>query len=214
MKRFRVKARIKRRNAPQSSRRQIVYRGQTLIELIIAMFVIIVGLSAAGELIFSNARAEERSANAVMATNLAREGVELAKAVRDSNWISGGATPFDLGLASGTDYTGVPLMNGGTFTGFDFIPNLVADADAAIKRSTNAGSPELYVQGTGVTGNATIFSRIITFYPICSDFNYRGSGTTCAPLQKIGVKVSVLVRWTQQDGSHSTTVEDELYDWR
>jgi Tfp pilus assembly protein PilV len=188
--------------------------GQSLIELIIAMFVIIVGLVAAGSVIFANARAEERSLDRVFATNLAREGVEIAKAVRDSNWVSGGATSSDAGLYSGTDYTGVPRMDGGVFIDFDFTPNAFTDTATQIKVSTNAGSPGLYVQGTGASGNATAFSRLVTLSPICSDYTTRASGSSCGALTKIGVRVNSQVRWSRRDGAHTSTIEEDLYDWR
>lgn len=188
--------------------------GQSLIELIIAMFVIVVGLAGAAELIFSNSRAQERSANEVVAANLAREGIELAKAVRDSNWMAGNGTAFDSGLLSGTDYTAVPRMDGGAFIDFDFTPNLITDATAVLSASTNAGSPGLYVQGTGASGSPTIFSRLVTLDAICSDGSFKTSGTTCGALTKVGIRVTSLVRWTQRDGTHTTSMVDAFYDWR
>lgn len=190
-------------------------KGQSLIELLIAMTVIIVGLTAASSIIFSNARLQERSADEVVAANLAREGVEFAKAVRDSNWIAGGATSFDAGLAVGTDYTGVPLMDGGSFGGFDFAPNAITAAEAEMKRSTNVSSPNLFVQGTGSIGDATFFKRLVTLNPICSDYTQVSSGSLCgAGLTKIGIHVASQVQWTKRDGTHSATIEDDIYDWR
>lgn len=189
-------------------------RGQSLVELIVAMFVIIVGLVAAGSVIFSNARAQERSADRVFAANLAREGAELVKAVRDSNWMAGGATAFDAGLSNGTDYTAVPRMDGGVFIDFDFAPNLITDATATLKRSTNAGSVGLYVQGTSASGSNTAFSRLVTLSPICSDYTTRSSGSSCGVLTKIGIRVNSTVRWVRRDGAHTSVIEEDLYDWR
>jgi Tfp pilus assembly protein PilV len=189
-------------------------RGQSLIELLIAMFVIIVGLSASGTIIFSNLRLQERSADRVVGTNLAREGVELAKAVRDSNWVAGGSTAFDVGLYSGTDYTAVPRMDGGTYIDFDFTPNAIADATATLKRSTNASSPGLFVQGTGSTGSNAGFSRLVTLAPICSDHTTRASGLTCGGLTKIGIQITSTVQWTKRGTTFTSTIVDNIYDWR
>src|SRR3989344_4373372 len=115
-------------------------KGQSLIELLIAMTVIIVGLTAESATIFGQVRLQERNADEVVAANLAREGVELAKAVRDSSWIAGGATTFDAGLYAGTDYTAVPLMDGGTFGGFDFAPNTITAPEGGTKRWRTASS--------------------------------------------------------------------------
>ncbi|HWQ99404.1 MAG TPA: hypothetical protein VN397_00990, partial [Candidatus Methylomirabilis sp.] len=124
-------------------------KAQSLIELLIAMSVIIVGLTSASMIIFSNVRLQERSADEVAAANLAREGVELAKGVRDSNWIGG--TAFDTGLSSGTDYTAAPRMEGGTFIDFEFAPNVISAPEAAVKRSASLTAPQLFVQGSGAT---------------------------------------------------------------
>ncbi|MEN9557941.1 MAG: hypothetical protein RL141_310 [Candidatus Parcubacteria bacterium] len=190
-------------------------RGQTLVELMVAMFVIIVGLAGASNVIFSNARAQAESAERVTAGNLAREAVELAKAVRDSNWVAGGGVAFDAGLSAGTDYTGVPRMEGGAFIDMDFTPNAMSDATAVLKRSTNPASAGLFVQGTGASGSDTPFRRLVTFAPICADGSIQASGSACTVVNpKIGVRVSAVVEWTQRTGSHDITVEDELYDWR
>jgi Tfp pilus assembly protein PilV len=191
-------------------------RAQTIIELLIAMSVIVVGLTSAAGIIFSNQRLQERSANLVTASNLAREGVELAKAVRDTNWIAG--APFDTGLASSTDYTAVPRMDGGIFIDFDFFANATSDAIALMKRSTNANSMGMFVQGSGVAGGSTntIFSRLVTLNPICSDYTIRTSGSSCPDPgnPKIGVEVTSLVQWKMRDGWRQSSIVDNLYDWR
>ena len=93
-------------------------RGQTLIELLITVSVVTTGLFAASALVFSNLQLSDRDADEVVAVNLAREGIELAKEMRDSNWLAG--APFDQGLASGRDYSAAPRWTGGpaeaTFT--------------------------------------------------------------------------------------------------
>lgn len=190
-------------------------KGQSLVELLIAMFVIVVGLTAATNMILSNARTQEESAARVVGANLAREGVELAKAVRDSNWIAGGSTSFVAGLASGTDYTGVPRMEGGVFIDFDFSPDTIGHANAIIKQSTNAGSRGLFVQGNGSSGQNTIYRRLVTLAPICNDGSILSSGSSCTGGNpQVGVRVSSLAQWTNRTGTHTSLVEDEFYDWR
>lgn len=192
-----------------------MHRGQSLVELLIAIFVIVVGLTAATSMIFSNARTQELSAERVIAANLAREGVELAKAVRDSNWIAGGSTSFAAGLASGTDYTGVPLMEGGSFGGFSFTPNDMTHAHTLMRRSTHASSPGLLVQGSTASGANTIYRRLVTLAPICDDGSILSSGSSCpGGNPQIGIRASSLVQWTNRSGTHTSLVEDEFYDWR
>jgi hypothetical protein len=192
-------------------------RGQSLIELLIAMSVIIVGLTAASTIVFSNARLEERSTDEVVASNLAREGVEFAKAIRDSNWMRGGGTPFDEGLHDDEDYTGVPFVDGGVFQGFVFGGDDMTAPEMMIRRSSNLASPQLFVQGPGTLGETTIFRRLVTLHPICSNQEVITSGT-CLDLipsqTKIGIRVSSLVQWTKRNATRQTTIIDDLYDWR
>lgn len=208
------------RDAHQRGPSFLLLCGQSLIELLIAMTVIIVGLTAAGTLIFSNIRLQEQSKERVVADNLAREGIELAKAKRDSNWLAG--LPFDDGLYVGTDYTAVPRMDGGTFIDFEFAPTLGVESPALhVKRSTNASSSGMFVQGTGSSGSDTGYSRILMFQPICSDGVSRATaldGQTCADVlggsSKIGIRTLSMLSWTSRGITRSASIVDELYDWR
>src|SRR3989344_3691595 len=167
----------------------MIKRGQSLIELLIAMTVIIVGLSAVGTMIFSNMRLQERSTDRLIASNLAREGVELAKAVRDSNWVEGGATAFDEGLRTGNDITAVPHFAGnGTFINFSFIPDVLDDEEAIIYRSDDPLSIGLFTQGPTASGAVSLYRRLLTFSPICADFTTRSTGNGCNPMAKIGIR--------------------------
>jgi type II secretory pathway pseudopilin PulG len=63
-------------------------RGQTLIETVVAVFILVLGISTAiglGVYAFNNA---DDSTRVIVGTSLAREGVEAVKNQRDSNWIA------------------------------------------------------------------------------------------------------------------------------
>lgn len=197
-------------------------RGQTLIELLIAMTVIIVGLTAATTMIFYNIRLQERSSARVVAANLAREGMELAKAQRDSNWLAG--RPFDEGLYEvGTnDFGGVPVIAGGQFDRFDFTPDLdfifgaPIPPEVIIKRSSDPLNPQVFVQGSGTAGTDQDILRIMVFNPICIDGSVISGPEdgTCGALQKVGIHViSAAVTWVRDAGIVSI-IEDDIYDWR
>jgi Tfp pilus assembly protein PilV len=192
------------------------YRGQTLVELMVAISVIIIGLTAAASMIFSNVRIQEISSDRVVAANLAREGIEFAKSVRDSNWLSG--SPFYTGLQNGTDYTGVPVVNtSGVFTGFNFTAATIdTDSWTVIKTSTAApSSGALMGQGTAFTGTATIFKRLVTLQPICSDDTVLAEGATCsAPFYIVGIRVTSQAVWDRRGERRQSVVVDEIYDWR
>jgi Tfp pilus assembly protein PilV len=67
--------------------RRHLQRGQTLIETMVAVFILVLGISTAiglGVYSFNNA---DDSTRVIVGTALAREGVEAVKNQRDSNWI-------------------------------------------------------------------------------------------------------------------------------
>ncbi len=200
-------------------------RGQSLIELLVAMVVIMIGLTAAASFVFSNIRLQEISSDRVIATNLAREGVEYAKALRDSNWLAGNA--FNAGMSAGSgataDYSAVPYVNtSGVFQNFDFTPNTIGtDTNyTKIVRSSTAAGLGMYIQGAPggvpVTGTSTSFLRMVEFGPICADGVQIGvNGVDCTGHGvQTGVHVTSTVVWTKRGTQRSSVIVDELYDWR
>lgn len=75
--------------------------GFTLVETLVALTVLTVGLTAGyAAAVFSSTLATSIRNNAV-AGNLAQEGAEIIRSIRDTNWFA--SAPFDTGLAAG-DY--------------------------------------------------------------------------------------------------------------
>lgn len=186
------------------------------MELMVAISVIIIGLTAAASMIFSNLRIQEISSDRVVASNLARQGVEFAKSIRDSNWLAGNA--FNTGLQSGTDYTAVPIMNtSGVFTGFDFTASTI-DTDNWTVVKTSSVAPTagaLMGQGPSFTGTTTIFKRLVTMQPICSDGTIRVEGAACvSPLYVVGIRITSQAIWDRRGSRRQSVIVDEIYDWR
>lgn len=69
-------------------------RGFSIIEVIISVFVIAVGLVSIIGLIAGSLKESINSRNQTIAANLAQEGVELVRNVRDNNWASGDPDTF------------------------------------------------------------------------------------------------------------------------
>lgn len=63
-------------------------RGQTLIETLVAVFILTIGISTAISLGVYAFNSANSSTLVIVGTSLAREGVEAVKNQRDSNWIS------------------------------------------------------------------------------------------------------------------------------
>lgn len=199
--------------------------GQTLLEGIIAIAVITVGLVAVIGLAISNQASAQAIGDRAVATGLAREGLEVAKHIRDSNWIANPPQPFSHGLLDGGSSTAVPLgtfaATGPTWTlefgGYDsFSPSetqVVWLAD-----QMRYGHPE-----NG--GTPTKFRRRLQFDALCrpsgatgTDFSYQApGGSDCSGLpgsELVGVRVLSHVQWPQGVGLRTVTLEMRLFDWR
>lgn len=60
---------------------------QSLLEATLAIGVILVSTTAAGTLIVSTVAVGQSSTDKIAAANFAREGVEIVRGIRDSNWL-------------------------------------------------------------------------------------------------------------------------------
>lgn len=66
--------------------------GQSLIETIVAIFVLTTALTAGLGLTIYVFSSSATSQNEIIASNLAREGIEVIRMMRDSNWLAGDAS--------------------------------------------------------------------------------------------------------------------------
>lgn len=71
-------------------------RAQGILEVVIAIYIAVVGILSIMNLVLASIKVERMNHNMLIATNLAREGIEVARNIRDSNWISGAS--WDSGL--------------------------------------------------------------------------------------------------------------------
>lgn len=76
-------------------------KGFTLIEALVALVILTIALGPALVLSSNVSSVASVIQNNLIAANLAQEGVEVVRAIRDSNWYNGLA--FDTGLSDG-DY--------------------------------------------------------------------------------------------------------------
>jgi type II secretory pathway pseudopilin PulG len=61
--------------------------GETLVEVIIALFIITIGTGAATSLIVNAMQANSFNKDNLVANVLAKEGIEVLRTIRDSNWL-------------------------------------------------------------------------------------------------------------------------------
>lgn len=74
-------------------------KGQSLLETVIAIGIILIGIVPLVALTTMTARAGRLAAEQTIATELASEGIEVVRNIRDSNWLEGEA--WNNGLSDG-----------------------------------------------------------------------------------------------------------------
>jgi prepilin-type N-terminal cleavage/methylation domain-containing protein len=162
--------------------------GMTLVEALVALAILGVALTPAVILASSSLKTAAVIKNNVIASFLAQEGVEVVRALRDSNWFNG--QPFDTGLTGCPPPTGcrVEWMTTKTYP-----PSLLPIAGEPVL-NVEAGRG-LYQYGAGVP---SIFHRRITI-------------ESRPPSELI---ITSEVTWAEGSQAKNVLVEDHLFDWK
>ncbi|NQT50051.1 prepilin-type N-terminal cleavage/methylation domain-containing protein [Candidatus Kuenenbacteria bacterium] len=200
-------------------------QGQTLIEAIVA--IAIIGVALIGFLSQSsyNFAAAKESFNRTVALNLAREGIEVVRNVRDSNWLQGCFDPakssckyWNTGLASGLNYKATVSYSDSLkrwtlhFHNYSF-EECVQNKVCLLYLKDNG----MYVKKT-VNSEPTGFYRQIEIQRICKDESACGGDGICISGQKcveeIGLNVVSHVTWKQGNNWRNVVLSDRLYNWR
>lgn len=186
--------------------------GQGLLETIISLGIITSGIIGMLSLTVANQTAGGEASDRLVATYLAREGVEVARQMRDNNWLL--RQSWDQGLESGVDYTAAPFWDGITnIWTLDFTPANITHAYARLFRLGG-----LYFQSTLVAppGAAlTAYRRLLRLDEICQDKTVVTDGSACpGPNSKIGIRVQSIVEWDAKGNTHQLVMEDRLFNWR
>ena len=160
-------------------------RGFTMIEVIIAISVIIVGVTAAFSLINKGLSLTIDFSDKLTAVYLAQEGIEIVRNIRDTNWTKNPPVDWNVGLGAGdwkADYNDNILATyGETFLNFD-------------------GNFYSYDSGT-----RTKFRRKINVSSLTTEYAGVAPGY---------LLVTVTVEWlTGGNDTKSFTVADRLYGW-
>jgi len=210
-------------------RKSIRDSGQSMLEAIVASGVIITAVGAALTLVHSSLAAAKESDNRLIATNLAREGVEVVRAIRDSNWLAG--DDWDDGLEGANfDYSGILEFDATAKSwAVDFSVSDVSDAGAMIYKQAAAGgaaTPGLHLQGIPQPSGTeeTVFKRIVHLEALCSTavgslpnfiaYERIVDGEQCLT-EKIGIEIRSEVGWTGAGGNeHVVSAVERMFDWR
>ncbi|MFA6909292.1 MAG: hypothetical protein WC289_05465 [Patescibacteria group bacterium] len=215
--------------------------GQTLLEVIIAISVIIAGVLGTVTLIASSVKAGRAASDRLAAVNLAREAIEIVRNMRDSNWISVPLELWNQGLYD--DVSGkiaVPYIHDTNLNDPIRLAFDVTDGspNAAFTDQASSGrrwSQVNYINGRYTQGldvaptGGTKFSRVIFFDTICWQLDAgvyletidsgtpNTSANDCLAPSTIeaGTQIRVEVRWPGTSSTDQKVVlTDRLYAWR
>jgi prepilin-type N-terminal cleavage/methylation domain-containing protein len=168
-------------------------RGFTLIEMMIAIFVMVVGmmgvLSLLQRVIFSGSLSSSR----LVAAYLAQEGLEIVRNVRDTNWLEArsAANDWDEGINLACGGAGFIVDYKHSYGPSQIDPSFPCYSGQYL--NTDANGFYSYSSGT-----QTKFKRTIK---------------VSSPDSAIR-NVAVEVIWTDGGASYSLSVQENLYNWR
>lgn len=216
-------------------------KGQGLLELLIAIGIISASVVGTFTLVLGTTTVSDASKSQVLAMNLAREGIEVARSIRDNNWLAldSGAIPAPAdgwveGLRKpGNDYSGIPEFNTATGTWlFDFVPVDENDLNNEKTRVYLHPTDRIYNQKQiplGAPYVATNYKRVVTLKPICwdttpvgraqdSEMPPVGDGSDCSSYgpdyEQVGIEARSLVRWLDRNRTRNLTVTEKIYNWK
>lgn len=166
-------------------------KGFSLMEVIIAVAVIITALIAAMTLISFSVSAITSSKSKITATNLAQEGLEIVRNIRDSNWVGpdykmrydGGSEDWRNGLGLGDPDPKQYLVQYNQ-------PGLLDWSSTPLQIDSSG----FYQYDSGT--NTPFYRKII--------IEYIGNNQ---------IKVTAEITWQEKGRSQIIQVEDRLYNW-
>lgn len=193
-------------------------RGQTLLEVIIAIFIMVFGIISIVSLAVMSSAMSRSSTHELVATNIAREGIEVVRNKRDSNWLSiekGDNINLYDGLHNAQDYTAIlEFVPGASDWFFHFQPDNISNNPAKMHLDTD----NIYIQrlNVGITFRETPYRRLISMFPICDNGSEYivAEGASCAAGQQIGIQVISHVQWQESGDTKDKILEEKMYDWK
>lgn len=191
--------------------------GLTLIEVVVALGVVTTGVLAGLTLTTYNLNTSVASAARLVASNLAREGIEVIRQKRDANWLA--SVSWNQGIVEANKYR--------LTVNFDEVGNQWTTVSQAVEIE-NCPACQIYLDpATGVYSHndtgalPTSYKRWLGLKEICwqeaiGSETILAAGQQCADVNQplVGYEVESLVTWRESNRDHSLSVVDRLYDWR
>ena len=168
--------------------------GFTLLEVLVAIFIITAGIG--GVLVLANQSVVTASINSqkLTAAYFAQEGLELARNYRDTNWLEGEG--WLIGLASGQWRTDMTRRG------------MISDVSYYLCRTSGFGVESFFHYGSRADCAITEWQRTIFRRTIILSQDPDANPATN------DLRVQSQVTWAERGRSHAVTAEEILYDWR
>jgi len=174
-------------------------KGFTILEVIVAIFVLTVAVGGSFVLIQQTLIAASLAQSKLTAYYLAQEGIEIVRNIRDTNWLK--QRSGELNFFWDTDIIPLELPLGES-------RDCIADYNDDGLSNFIEGTPLNLVNGFysyDASGDPTPFERKITITKLDLP------GTSYADDYKL--RVTVQVRWSERGRDHSVEASEDLYNW-
>jgi type II secretory pathway pseudopilin PulG len=165
----------------------------TLLETVVILGIVGVGLAGVLNLLLNSLRTQNLNRNTLVAYNLAQEGLELIRNVRDTNFLASSSTPWNQSIE------GSPEGSSYRVSYQHFTPEPSTFIESQLQMFLDGDNQYFYVYDTSSPINS-IFYRLIT---ITADSAESPSST-----------VSCLVQWQERGRTYQYKLETMLYDWK
>ncbi len=211
--------------------------GQTLIETLVAIFVLTTALVSGLALAIKSLSSSGLSQNQIIASNLAREGIEVVRMMRDTNWLetdAKGSNNDVLQICDNSNYYCFPNWlkgaGGSPYHNYDISQSNPSRWILLFNQGTSnwftlstGGSFNLYLQNDGtytptVNGNSMFARRIVVNYNTSSP--YTNSNPEIVVQSTVGWRGRGC-NWSGDDptasgvpGKCKVTVEEHMTNWK
>lgn len=173
--------------------------GFTLVETLVAISILLVAVAAPVSLIGDSVHRIYYAKDEAVAVNLAQEGIEIVRQVRDTNMLNNAAGGWLTNLSNGTYTTdpGGALINSGQLQGNQsFTAMTLCGASCAPQPIYYDATTGLYRQGAGFS-TRTQFSRIVTISGAAADER----------------QVTSTVRWQTGGSTGTVSATENIFKW-
>lgn len=189
-------------------------RAQGLLETIVAIGVIVTGLISVLALVVSNLNTQREAALRYQAINIAREGLEIIRNRRDSNWLDGRDSWDGISDGEALYIAFDPELVDTQRVLFPEVSPTLADSDQVCRRGDG-----ILVQredGCELIDSAPRFSRVFDIAALnCSEIDeFAGICDRLDRTDNIARRIMVTVGWQDRGQNRRINATELLYDWR